>query len=297
MSLPRGHILITGASTGIGRTCAAHLASQGFSVFAAVRKPADVESLRAEAGASGLTSRLQPIILDVTDPTTISAAAATLEPIVGNDGLAGLVNNAGIGVVGPIEFIPIDDWRKQFEVNVFGQIAVTQAMLPLLRKRVLRTGHGSARIVMMSSIAGLVGQPILSPYSASKHALEAIADALRLELAKHGIRTCLVEPGAIKSEIWRKGEQSASAIERSSEAYRLYGRIIDAVANRASEAGRRAIPALTVARVVERCLSSSKAPERVLVGGDARKAAWAKWLLPTSLFDVVLARALGVPLD
>ncbi len=297
MSIPRGHILITGASTGIGRTCAAYLASQGFSVFAAVRTTSAADSIRSEAGASGLADRLRPIILDVTNPATISAAAASLEAIVGNDGLAGLVNNAGVGVVGPVEFVPIDEWRRQFDVNVFGQIAVTQAMLPLLRTRVLRTGRGSARIVMVSSIAGLVGQPILGPYSSSKHALEAVADALRLELARHGIRTCLVEPGAIQSEIWRKGDASASAIDRSSEQFRLYGQMIDAVAHRAADAGRRAIPAITAARVIERCLTAAKAPERVLVGRDAKMAAWARWMLPTSLFDVLMARALGVPLE
>lgn len=294
MSIPRGHILITGASTGIGRTCAAYLASQGFSVFAAVRRPSDADSIRSEAGASGLAERLRPILLDVTDPAAIAAAAESIGAAVGNDGLAGLVNNAGIGIVGPIEFVSIADWRKQFEVNVFGQIAVTQAMLPLLRTRVLRAGHGSARIVMVSSIAGLVGQPILGPYSSSKHALEAVADALRLELARHGVRTCLVEPGAIQSEIWRKGDESASAIDRSSEQFRLYGPIIDAVAHRAADSGRRAIPALTVARVIERCLTAAKAPERVLVGRDAKMAALAKWALPASLFDALVARALGV---
>jgi NAD(P)-dependent dehydrogenase (short-subunit alcohol dehydrogenase family) len=293
---PPGTILITGASTGIGRVCAVYLAQRGYTVFAGVRKQADAASITQAAREVHCATRLQPIIIDVTNVATISAAAAQLASFVTTDGLAGLVNNAGIAVPGPIEFVPIDDWRRQFEVNLFGQIAVTQAMLPLLRKRVIAAGQGSARIVMMSSIAGLIGQPILGPYCASKHALEAVADALRLELLPHGVRTSLVEPGAIQSEIWHKAAADAATVsdDPSSEPYRLYGRLIRAVAERASRAGLEAIPASKVARAVERCLSKQKPPERVIVGTDARIARLFKRWLPASLFDAVIAGKLGI---
>lgn len=290
----RGHVLITGASTGIGRACASYLAARGFAVMAGVRREADAAGIRDEAKASGPGEQLQPLLIDVTDAASIAAAREAVERAVGDDGLMGLVNNAGIGIGGPVEFVPLDDWRRQFEVNLFGQIAVTQAMLPLLRRRVERAGYGSARIVMMSSIAGLVGQPILSPYAASKHALEAVADALRIELAEQGIRTSSVEPGPIQSEIWRKANEIIATVDRSSEKYRMYAKVIDGVVRSASAAERGALPAVAVARVVERCLVARKPPARVLVGRDAKLGALAEWLLPASMFDALILRALGI---
>ena len=163
-------VVITGASTGIGAACALALDKLGYRVFAGVRNPADGEQLQRQAGP-----RLMPIRLDVTDEASIAAAHHTVSAMMGEQGLAGLINNAGIGVVGPIEALPLAGWRRQFDVNLFGLIAVTQAFLPLIRK-------GQGRIVNMGSIAGRAAMPFMAPYGASKHALVAVTDALRIVL-------------------------------------------------------------------------------------------------------------------
>ncbi len=209
------HVLITGSSTGIGRATALHLSMNGWTVHAGVRRAADGQALEREAGSS-----LRSIVLDITDASSVASAAAELQQRVGTAGLGGLVNNAGVCFFGPVETVPIDEWRKQFEINVFGHIAVTQAMLPLLRSGVVASG--TAAIVMMSSIAGRVGQPILGPYCASKFALEAVSDALRCELAADRINVSILEPGAIKSEIWRKAQEDAQSMDRDNPAYERY---------------------------------------------------------------------------
>ena len=164
VSVEPDSIVITGASSGIGEACALYLDELGYRVFAGVRKPAAGEALKAKA-----SKRLAPVILDVTDVASIDRAVETVKAAVGAAGLAGLVNNAGIGVGGPLEVVPLADLRKQFEVNVIGQVAVTQALLPLLRQ-------GRGRIVNMGSIAGRATMPFMGPYSASKFALEALTD-------------------------------------------------------------------------------------------------------------------------
>lgn len=193
------HVLVTGCSTGIGRACAVYLAERGFCVLAGVRRPSDGRQLEAAS------KNLRGIQLDIADGASISAAAREIAEITGESGLAGLVNNAGIGVYGPVEFVPVEDWRRQFEVNVFGHVGVTQALLPMLRRHVAAHGHGSGRIVFIGSITGRVTIPTLGPYSASKHAIAAVAAALRMELRDQGIFVSLLEPGAIQSEIWPKG--------------------------------------------------------------------------------------------
>ena len=173
--------LVTGASTGIGRACALHLAGRGFDVLAGVRNPAD-----APEG-------LEPLRLDVTSEADVAAAAERV-----GDELHALVNNAGIAISGPVEVVPMDEWRRQLEVNLLGQIAVTRALLPaIVRAR--------GRIVNMSSISGRVANPLFGPYAASKFGLEAVTDALRREVAAHGVRVVGVEPGVIATPIWAKG--------------------------------------------------------------------------------------------
>ena len=178
-------VVITGASTGIGAACALHLDQWGWRVFAGVRKQGDAEALRAQGSA-----RLTPVSLDVTDTVSISTAASAVAGAVGAAGLAGLVNNAGIVVPGPIELLPLSDLRRQLEINVVGQVAVTQAFLPLIRA-------GRGRIVNMGSIAGRMATPFTGAYGASKFALEALTDALRLELQPWGISVSIIEPGAV----------------------------------------------------------------------------------------------------
>jgi NAD(P)-dependent dehydrogenase (short-subunit alcohol dehydrogenase family) len=280
------HVLVTGSSTGIGRACVLHLARRGWTVFAGVRKAADAETLRA--GAEGAENIL-PLIIDVTDAASIQAAAIQVGETTGAQGLTALVNNAGISVNGPLELVPLADWRRQFEVNFFGHIGVTQAMLPLLRTYAqANEGRQPARIVMMSSIAGRLGQPILGPYCSSKFALEAASDALRVELREQRIGVSIVEPGAIKSEIWRKAldEVAPEAADPSSERYQDLIRGITLAATKAEEV---AIPALRVAQVVERCLTARRAPIRILVGTDAKLGATAAAILPTRMMDALLS--------
>ena len=185
-------VLITGASRGIGRASALALARSGHDVIAGVR---DEEAGRAlEAEGSG---RVRAVKLDVTDAASIAAAAEAV-----GDRLDALVNNAGIAVGGVLEAVPLDELRHQLEVNVVGQVAVTQAVLPKLRA-------ASGRIVFISSVSGRVSAPIMTPYTASKYAIEAIADGLRIELRPWGINVVLVEPGSIDTDIWRGADASS----------------------------------------------------------------------------------------
>ena len=280
------HILITGASTGIGRACAIDLARLGFDVFAGVRKQSDGVALEAEANG-----KIHPVIIDVTDAATIAAAIAHITPIVGEHGLAGVINNAGISVVGPVEFVSLEDWRRQFEVNFFGAIAVTQAALPLLRVHAAKYGNGSARLINISSIAGKIGQPILGPYTASKHAMESLSDALRMELSPQGIHVCSVNPGAIDTPIWDKAQASAeAAIDANHPARELYGELIDGVRAAARKAQAAAVPTSAVTAAVVACLNRRKPRTRYFVGRDAKIGAMVKWLLPDRVLDGILGR-------
>lgn len=181
-----GAVLVTGSSTGIGRATAARLDRAGFSVFAGVRNRGDAEALEAEA-----SDRLEPVILDVTDEATILATRERIDQVTGGR-LHGLVNNAGVVVGGPVETMDLDALRRQLEVNLVGQVAVTQQMLPLLRE-------AGGRVVLMSSVGGRMSLPYLSAYHASKFALEAIGDALRMEAKPFGVGVSLVEPGSIRT--------------------------------------------------------------------------------------------------
>jgi NAD(P)-dependent dehydrogenase (short-subunit alcohol dehydrogenase family) len=290
-----GYVFITGSSTGIGRACALYLAKKGFSILAGVRRDADAASLCEAAIAAGDGENLQTLQIDVTDSNSIHAAASRVSEIVGGEGLHGLINNAGVGVGGPVEFVTVDQWRKQFEVNVFGQIAVTQVMLPLLRQHVTRHGKGAARIVMIGSIAGRLAQAIMGPYCASKFAVEAISDTLRLELRGQGIGVSLIEPGAIKSEIWRKADETIAQTPPDAPARKDYGVLIDAISHMARKSEAGAPPAVLVAKAVERCLLRERAPTRIIVGRDAKLTAMVKRLLPDRMMDAVLMRVLGIP--
>ena len=185
-------VLVTGASSGIGLACSLRLARAGWQVHGGVRTPEDAEAL-AKKGVESLE-------LDVTDAAQIAAAAETL----GGE-LHGLVDNAGIAIAAPLELVPLDELRHQLEVNVVGQVAVVQALLPALRR-------ARGRVVLMGSIGGRSALPFLGPYAASKHALEAIADSLRIELRPLGVEVSIVEPGSIATPIWRKGAERADEL-------------------------------------------------------------------------------------
>jgi NAD(P)-dependent dehydrogenase (short-subunit alcohol dehydrogenase family) len=285
----RKHVLITGTSTGIGRECALYLARKGFVVLAAARRESDAPVVETVG-----YQQICPLRLDVTDGDSIAAAAQRVREVVGSAGLCGLVNNAGIGVLGPIEFVPIDGWRKQFEVNVFGQVMVTQAMLPLLRDHVARFGHGSARIINITSIGGRLAQPILGPYTASKFALEAISDSLRFELRRQGIRICVIQPGAVQSEIWRKGEEQTMNFPSDGPARKLYAQVITGVQTIAKQASKTAVPADRVAEVVEKCLTKRRPRTRYLIGKDAKSAAFFQSILPTTWFDAIMTKVMKI---
>jgi NAD(P)-dependent dehydrogenase (short-subunit alcohol dehydrogenase family) len=283
-SVSRGAIVITGASTGIGESCALRLDRAGFTVYAGVRKDADAERLRQQGSA-----RLTPIRLDVTDESTIDAARQQVTAAVGRSGIAGLVNNAGIGLGGPIEFLPLDEWRTQFEVNVFGTIAVTQAFMPLIRL-------GAGRIVVIGSIAGRFASPFISPYCASKHALEAFADALRFELKPWKIDVAIVEPGSIATPIWDKAESTFERLKRElpAQAMELYGDAIAAIDAFTKDAAKRGIPPDMVARVVQHALTAKRPKTRYLVGTDARLQAAASTVLPDRMLDRLIASQLKI---
>jgi NAD(P)-dependent dehydrogenase (short-subunit alcohol dehydrogenase family) len=279
----RGAVLISGASTGIGRACTEHLAGLGFTIFAGVRKQSDADSLRGDG--SGCT---QPLIMDVTESESIASAMRIVDE-ASPAGLAGLVNNAGISVGGPLEFVAIEDWRHQLEVNFIGQVAVTQAALPALRK-------ARGRIVNMTSIGGRLASPFLGPYNASKYALEAVTDALRLELRQFGVQVAAVEPGAVATPIWEKGRASAeqATANMPAEALKLYGTGFAAISKFISLGESSGVPPLEVARAVEHALTASRPKTRYVVGRDAKMRLVLTRLLPTRVMDRIVVRAMGL---
>lgn len=289
----RGHVLITGAGSGIGRACALQLARGGFAVWAGIRTPAEATSLE-HAGLS-TPLRIRTIVLDVTDIASIRAAAEKIRTQAGDQGLRGVVNNAGICIVGPVEFVPVEEWRHQFEVNLLGAVAVTQVMLPLLRMHNTGSAGPGSRIVNIGSITGEISTPVFGVYSASKFALRAMTDALRLELRSAGIRVCLVVPGTIQSDIWRKEMEGIDAIAADSRVRRLYGTLIGNVASSVFRYAGHALPAERVADVVQRCLTSANPRIQYRVGWEAEVGWRAKHFIPDRLFDFLLGRSLGVP--
>ena len=269
----RKAVVITGASTGIGNACALHLDKKGFQVFAGVRKQADAVALQEQA-----SERLTQVYLDVTKSASIASAAEVVATAVGDAGLAGLINNAGIAVGGPLEFLPTDALRRQLEINVVGQIAVTQAFLPLLRM-------GRGRIVNMGSISGRVAMPLMGPYSASKFALGALTDSLRVELYPWGIEVSIVEPGAIDTPIWEKSLSAANKMAEAwpQQAYTLYGQAMNAARQTTVDASRSAAPVDKVVEAVTHALTAKHPKTRYLVG----RRTWVAALIAKFLSDRV----------
>jgi len=277
--MPSGTVLVTGASTGIGEAAVQHLRERGFDPIAAVRKDGDAERLE---GQGFRTTRI-----DVTDADQIAAAREAL----GDEPLAGLVNNAGIGVAAPLEFIPIDRLRQQLEINLIGQAAVTQAFLPALRR-------ARGRIVNVSSIGGRVALPLVSPYAASKFGLEGLSDSLRRELQPQGIDVILIEPGGVKTPIWTKANQLADemiADNMPPEAERFYGRLIQAVRTATTRVAQETgMEPGEVAEVIGTALTASRPRTRYLVGRDAKLRGPMARFLPDRVMDRLIRRALGV---
>jgi NAD(P)-dependent dehydrogenase (short-subunit alcohol dehydrogenase family) len=279
-----GSILVTGSSTGIGEACALHFDRLGWQVFAGVRRDQDGDRLRAQA-----VGRLHPVSIDVTDPASVKQVAKEVETALDGRGLTAVVNNAGVAVGGPVEYVPLDEWRRQLEVNVIGQLAVTQAILPLIR----RSG-AQGRIVFMGSIGGRISSPLIAPYNASKHAIEAIAESMRHELASTGIRVVVVEPGAVRTPIWDKGQASADDIEAAlpADAVERYGAAIADLRRAMTFQARTGVEPAIVAGVVEKAVTSSRPAARYLVGRDAKLMATIARFLPDRTRDAVARRLL-----
>ncbi len=274
-------IVVTGASSGIGHETALLFAQRGYLVFAGVRKEADRERLEAEH------QNLRPVILDVTVPADVTRCVETIR--ASGASLHAVVSNAGVAVAGPLEYLPIESLRAQFEVNVYGPIALTQAMLPLLRS----TG---GRLVFIGSIAGRLSAPFVGPYSASKAALASFVDALRQELRGSGVDVSLFEFAAVKTPIWEKGRNAKDRIvaQMPPEAMQRYGKFIDAIVAQTRREETEGMDASVVANAVFAALTSAKPRERYVIGKQARIQAIAA-MLPPKTRDKLVRSAMKLP--
>ncbi len=276
------NVFITGTSSGIGRDAAIRLDRLGHRVFAGVRRQADGDELAASA-----SERLTPVICDVSDPASVEDAARRIDEAVGAEGLQGLVNNAGVARAGPLEHLPIDEWRSQFEVNVIGQVAVTKAMLATIRR-----GHG--RICFVGSVSGRLGSPLMGPYAGSKFAIEGIAQSLREELRPWRIPVSVVEPGPIKTPIWEKGRAYSTEMEDrlGPEAMAQYREQIDAAVKSLDTNERIGAPTSKTSDAIEHALFADRPKHRYLVGAPAKAAGPLTRLLPDKALGMVM-RAMG----
>lgn len=272
--------LVTGTARGIGRATALRLAERGWHVFAGVRRAQDGDELSAAAAG-----QIHPVILDVTDQDQVMALPGNLP-----EDLDAVVNNAGIVVGGPVEAVPLDELRRQLEVNVIGQVAVTQAVLPGLRS-------SRGRVIFVSSLSGRVATPLTGAYNASKFALEAVADALRMEVAPWGIRVVLVEPAQTDTDLWRLADDDLNdtVAQLASEHRELYAKHIEGFRRSIPRSQRVARPVQEVAATIEKALTAPRPKARYVVGGPARVQAMLGRMTPTPLLDLMLRTGTGVP--
>jgi NAD(P)-dependent dehydrogenase (short-subunit alcohol dehydrogenase family) len=278
----KGSIVITGASTGMGEHCALGLAQRGYRVFAGVRKTADGDRLRSAGGAN-----LTPVIVDVVNEAQVKEAARAVEQALAGAPLNALWNNAGISVNAPLEFITIEDLRRQLEVNVIGQVAATQAFLPMIRK-------SKGRILITGSIGGFFTTPMLVPYCMSKYAMESMADGLRRELRPFGVHVVLLEPGGIKSKIWEKGiTESEQFIQKAPpEMMQVYSGLVGALRRVAPTMEKRSKSPQEVLDCVIHALESPKPKTRYRMGANST-AQKVISLLPDRVQDAFIAKVLG----
>jgi NAD(P)-dependent dehydrogenase (short-subunit alcohol dehydrogenase family) len=279
------YIVITGVSSGIGYAAATDLLGRGYHVFGSVRRLADADRLRHAWG-----ERFTPLLFDVTEPARLQTAVEQVASAVGDQGLAALINNAGIATPGPLLHLPMEDFRVQFEVNVFGLLAVTQQFLPLLGARP-DAPHPPGRLINISSVSGRLVYPFMGAYAASKHAVEAISDALRRELLLYGIQVIVIQPGTVRTPIVGK---FADQVERFMGTD--YGRILAPIQAAVGERERSAIPVERVTAVIRTALEAPHPKTRYPI---PRK--WLTgWLLPRLLpdrwFDRLVARSLKIKL-
>jgi NAD(P)-dependent dehydrogenase (short-subunit alcohol dehydrogenase family) len=279
-------VVITGASTGIGRACALTLASRGFQVFAGVRKEEDGRDLR-RAAAFGL---LTPVHLDVTDAASIAAVTQQVAAEVGDQsGLSGLVNNAGTTLPCPVEFLPLSGFRHQLEVNLTGPLAVTQSLLPLLRR-------AQGRVVNVTSLGGRFGTPLMAPYAAAKHGLEGLSDVMRLEFGRLGVHVSIIEPGYVSTAMRGKLERDTEETIRSlpDEARSRYAEPLATLAATISQHAAHGSPPEEVANAVHHALTSRTPRTRYPVGKGAKRLLFIRRVLTDRGFDRLILRMTGM---
>jgi NAD(P)-dependent dehydrogenase (short-subunit alcohol dehydrogenase family) len=277
-----GGVFISGSSSGIGEACALGLDERGYDVFAGVRNEEDGRSLCQRA-----SERLQPVIVDITNPEQIKTAFETVRQALGEKPLVGLINNAGISVGGPLEFVPIDRLRHILEVNLIGHISVSQLFISLLRK-------SQGRIINVGSVAGIFASPILGPYCASKYAIEAISDVMRRELKPWNIKVSLLEPGIIDTKIWGKGRTHAEQElkEAPEELLHLYEPLINRIRKLAEESEKNAQSPEVVVKAVVHALTANRPKTRYRMGPKARLQKVISWL-PDNIQDRMIASFLN----
>jgi NAD(P)-dependent dehydrogenase (short-subunit alcohol dehydrogenase family) len=276
-------VVVTGASTGIGWATAKVLLARGFRVFGSVRKQADADRLKAEFGAN-----FTPLMFDVTDEAAVLAAARQVREAVGGETLAGLVNNAGVAVAGPVLELSAGEFRRQMDINVIGPVIATQAFGPLLGSDPSLKGP-KGRIVMISSVAGKNGNPFSAPYSASKHAVEGLSESLRRELMLFGIDVIIVAPGAVKTPIWSKAEQMDLSVYKNSPYFPALNKIMAFM----MKLGETGLPAERIGEVVFEALTTAKPRVRYQVTPDPVRHMM-QATLPKRAVDRIVAKRLGL---
>ncbi|KQT21309.1 MULTISPECIES: SDR family oxidoreductase [unclassified Bradyrhizobium] len=276
-------VVVTGASTGIGWAIAKLLIGRGYRVFGSVRKQVDADRLRDELGAG-----FAPLLFDVTEEAAVLAAARTVREALGGETLAGLVNNAGIAVAGPVLELSADDFRRQMDVNVIGPVLATQAFGPLLGADPSLKGS-KGRIVMINSVAGKNGNPLLAPYSTSKHAIEGLSESLRRELMLFGIDVVIVAPGAVKTPIWSKAEQVDLSIYKNSPYLPALNKVMAVM----MELGAKGLPAERIAEIVLEALTAASPKVRYQITPDPMRHLIAA-VLPKRTLDRIIAKRLGL---
>ncbi|WJR76923.1 SDR family oxidoreductase [Bradyrhizobium sp. NP1] len=277
-------VVVTGASTGIGWATAKLLLQRGFRVFGSVRKPADAERLKGEFGAN-----FTALLFDVTDEAAVLAAAREVRAALNGETLAGLVNNAGIAVAGPVLELAVDEFRRQMEVNVIGPIIATQAFTPLLGADPSLTGP-KGRIVMISSVAGKNGNPLTPAYAASKHAIEGLSESLRRELMLFGIDVIIVAPGPVKTPIWSKGQEAVDTARYQNSPYLPALQKVGAYMRHLDSIG---LPPERIAERVLDALTLSRPKVRYQIAPDPMRHLVTQWL-PKRMVDKIIAKRLGL---
>jgi NAD(P)-dependent dehydrogenase (short-subunit alcohol dehydrogenase family) len=284
-------ILVTGTSTGIGRAATFTLAENGYGVLAAVRKQEDVESLLAEGGTRRVVGAVEPIILDVTDAGQIAAAVEIVRAKIAAGGrLHAIINNAGAQWAGPIETMPLTEWRSQFDVTFFGPIALTQQLLPQLRA-------SGGRVINVTSVGGIMPGPMIAAYQAAKAAFEAVSDSMRIEFSPFGVHVSAIAPGSISTPMLNRSPDQlnrlAAALPKSLQP--VYADALRAFAKTVASAQRFSTSPAKASLTILRAVAAPRPRTRYLIGTDAKLSAFLKRNLPDRWMDAIIFWVFGLP--